>query len=454
MVPCAIYNNSDNRDRKVLIAMFIQLFSNYLVEQSVITTEQRDYLQAEMQKTHVKLGTIAVADGLLTEAQADEINHQQTQKNELFGNIAVQMGYLTDIQVAKLLEKQGDTAMKFFQLLMNTLGLTMDTVTEHLRGFQKANGFTDEELDALKREDIESIIPLFATVRDETITNLAGLVMRNLTRFVTSNFYFGRMKKASDYAYSMLAGQKSVGDYDIFLGFGATDELAGIIKLAENYADTVAVTSSDEVYDAVCEFANLNNGLFDSVLSDDDVFIEMIPPEVYLNQRLFGNAYYMPVYIDGAQFDLIISTDAAFVPGDKPHELNLKKTDFDTSTTGSLPTVLVVDDSSLIRKVLIKLLNENGYHVVGEATNGLEGVELYKELHPDIVTLDITMPVMDGVTALKQIKEYDPDAMVAMISAAGQKDKLMDALREGAELFFTKPFNAQEVVSSLRSSEY
>lgn len=160
----------------------------------------------------------------------------------------------------------------------------------------------------------------------------------------------------------------------------------------------------------------------------------------------------MPVYIDDSEFDLIISTDAAFVPGEKPHTLNLKKTDLNTSTASSLPTVLVVDDSALIRKMLIKLLNDNGYQVIGEATNGEEGVELYKELEPDIVTLDITMPVMDGVTALKKIKEYDPEAMVAMISAAGQKDKLMDALREGAELFFTKPFNAQEVITSLKSS--
>lgn len=289
-------------------------------------------------------------------------------------------------------------------------------------------------------------------MRDTTITDLAGLVMRNLTRFVTNNFYFGRMKKATEYSYSMLAGQKSVGEADIFLGFSATNELDGIIKLAKNYAKSVSVTSSDEVYDAVCEFANLNNGLFDSVLSDDDVFIEMVPPEVYLNQQLSGNAYYMPVYIDDSEFDLIISTDAAFVPGEKPHTLNLKKTDLNTSTASSLPTVLVVDDSALIRKMLIKLLNDNGYQVIGEATNGEEGVELYKELEPDIVTLDITMPVMDGVTALKKIKEYDPEAMVAMISAAGQKDKLMDALREGAELFFTKPFNAQEVITSLKSS--
>lgn len=187
------------------------------------------------------------------------------------------------------------------------------------------------------------------------------------------------------------------------------------------------------------------------MLSDDDIFIEMVPPEVYLNQQISGNAYYMPVYIDDSEFDLIISTDAAFVPGERPHTLNLKKTDLQVDTSRSLPTVLVVDDSSLIRKVLIKMLNENGYQVVGEAANGAEGVELYKELEPDYVTLDITMPVMDGVTALNLIKEYDPEATVAMISAAGQKDKLMQALKAGAELFFTKPFNEHEVVSGLRS---
>lgn len=432
--------------------MFIQLFSNYLVGQSVITIEQRDTFQEEIQKTRVKLGTIAIAEGLLTEEQAEEINHQQTLQDRRFGDIAVELEYLTSDQVTDLLGKQGNVSMKFFQILIDNLGLTMETVTEHLHGFQRAHGFTDEELEAVKEDDFETIIPLFATVRDTTITDLAGLVMRNLTRFVTNNFYFGRMKKATEYSYSMLAGQKSVGEADIFLGFSATNELDGIIKLAKNYAKSVSVTSSDEVYDAVCEFANLNNGLFDSVLSDDDVFIEMVPPEVYLNQQLSGNAYYMPVYIDDSEFDLIISTDAAFVPGEKPHTLNLKKTDLNTSTASSLPTVLVVDDSALIRKMLIKLLNDNGYQVIGEATNGEEGVELYKELEPDIVTLDITMPVMDGVTALKKIKEYDPEAMVAMISAAGQKDKLMDALREGAELFFTKPFNAQEVITSLKSS--
>ena len=298
--------------------MFIQLFSNYLVGQSVITIEQRDSFQDEIQKTRVKLGTIAVAEGLLTEAQAEEINHQQTQQDRRFGDIAIELKYLTEEQVSELLNRQGDESMKFFQLLVDTTDLSVEAVAEHLNSFQKVHGFTDEELAAVQKDDFESIIPLFATVRDSTITDLAGLVMRNLTRFVTNNFYFGRMKKATEYSYSMLAGQKSIGDSNIFLGFSATNELDGIIKLAKNYAKSVTITSSDEVYDAVCEFANLNNGLFDSVLSDDDIFIEMVPPEVYLNQQLSGNAYYMPVYIDDSEFDLILSTDAAFVPGARP----------------------------------------------------------------------------------------------------------------------------------------
>lgn len=431
--------------------MFTQLFGNYLVEQSIITTEQRDAFQKELLETRVKLGTIAVADGLLTEAQADEINHAQTQQDRRFGDIAVDLGYLTDSQVSALLGKQGDVAMKFYQLLTDHTTLSMDEIMEHLNGFRRAHGFTDEELEALKKDDFDSIIPLFATVKDAAITDLAGLVMRNLTRFVTSDFYFGRMKKATDYSYSMLGGQKAVGDFGIYVGFGASLELDGIIKLAKGYAKGITISGSDEVYDAVCEFANLNNGLLASTLSQNNTFIDMLPPEVYLNQQVSGNAYYMPVYIQGSEFDLIISTDSDFAPGANPHALNISKTALNTDVESSLPRVLVVDDSALIRKILIKLLSENGYNVVGEATNGAEGVELYKEVKPDLVTLDITMPVMDGVEALKHIKEFDPDSKVAMISAAGQKDKLMEALKCGAELFITKPFSEPDVLKSLKS---
>lgn len=429
--------------------MFTHLFGNFLVEKSLITEEQKVSFQKELQDTRVKMGTIAVADGLINEAQAEEINHAQTQQDRRFGDIAIEMGYLTESQISDIIKKQGDSAMKFYQLLTDKAGITMNDIETNFEEFKKAHGFTDEEAEALKKDDIDTIISLYATVRDTDISNLASLVMRNLIRFVTSDFYFGRMKKVTDYSYSMLAGQWAVGDKKLYLGFGTSDELDGITKLAKKYAKGVKITGSDEIYDAVCEFANLNNGLFASALSEKGKFIDMQPPGVYLNQKISGTAYIMPVYIEEDRIDLIISTESTFSEGTKVHELKVKKSELKTDHTGSKASVLVVDDSALIRKVLIELLNNNGFNVIGEATNGKEGLDMYKELSPDIVTLDVTMPVMDGVEALRQIIGFDANAKVAMITAAGQKERLMEALKIGAKLFITKPFHEEEVLNSL-----
>ena len=93
-----------------------------------------------------------------------------------------------------------------------------------------------------------------------------------------------------------------------------------------------------------------------------------------------------------------------------------------------MSTVLVVDDSKTSRTMLRNILVANGYEVIGEAENGQEGYDKYCELEPDFVTLDITMPVMDGIETLVKIKEYDENAKVIMVTAAGQKGKMLDAI--------------------------
>ena len=109
--------------------------------------------------------------------------------------------------------------------------------------------------------------------------------------------------------------------------------------------------------------------------------------------------------------------------------------------------VLIVDDSRTSRKMVKSLLEEAGHEVIGEAVNGDEGYLQYKELKPDVTTMDITMPVTDGIQALQLIKHIDKDAKVVMITAAGQKEKMMQALKEGASEFITKPFDKEEVVN-------
>ena len=115
-----------------------------------------------------------------------------------------------------------------------------------------------------------------------------------------------------------------------------------------------------------------------------------------------------------------------------------------------MTTVLMVDDSRTSRRILRSILESDSFEVVGEATNGEEGYFMYKELQPDIVTMDITMPVMDGIESLTLIKEKFPDAKVVMITAAGQKEKMMEALKRGANEFITKPFGETEVLEALK----
>lgn len=113
-------------------------------------------------------------------------------------------------------------------------------------------------------------------------------------------------------------------------------------------------------------------------------------------------------------------------------------------------TVLITDDTAFMRMTLKNVIEKNGYTVVGEAGDGEEAVALYKELKPDMVTMDITMPKMDGITAIKEIMKIDPNAKIIVCSAMGQKPMVIEALSAGAKDFLVKPFDAERVVESLR----
>lgn len=111
--------------------------------------------------------------------------------------------------------------------------------------------------------------------------------------------------------------------------------------------------------------------------------------------------------------------------------------------------VLIVDDASFIRLAVKTLLEKNGFEVVGEAANGDEGIRLYNELQPDIVTMDITMPGMSGIETLKQILLLDPKAKVLMLSAMGQEALVRDAIIAGAKSFIVKPYKDEQLIQTL-----
>lgn len=112
--------------------------------------------------------------------------------------------------------------------------------------------------------------------------------------------------------------------------------------------------------------------------------------------------------------------------------------------------ILVVDDAAFMRMMLKNILVQAGHEVVGEADNGLVAVEKYKELKPDLVTMDITMPEMDGIAALKQIRLFDLSAKVIMCSAMGQQAFVVDSITAGAKDFLVKPFQQDRVIEAIQ----
>lgn len=112
--------------------------------------------------------------------------------------------------------------------------------------------------------------------------------------------------------------------------------------------------------------------------------------------------------------------------------------------------ILIVDDAHFMRMTLSTILQKENYEIIGEASNGIEAIELYKKTKPDLITMDITMPIMDGVEAIKILKEYDTNIKIIVCSALNQQKVVLKAIEEGAKDFITKPFDEHMVLNTIR----
>lgn len=114
--------------------------------------------------------------------------------------------------------------------------------------------------------------------------------------------------------------------------------------------------------------------------------------------------------------------------------------------------ILIVDDAAFMRMMIKDILSKNGYNIVGEAENGGKAVEKFKELDPDLVIMDITMPEVDGIEAVKQIKKVDESARIVMCSAMGQQAMVIESIQAGAKDFIVKPFQADRVLEAVKKA--
>lgn len=114
-----------------------------------------------------------------------------------------------------------------------------------------------------------------------------------------------------------------------------------------------------------------------------------------------------------------------------------------------MTNILIVDDAMVMRKKLKMILTAAGYNIIGEAGNGLEAINAYKEFKPDLVTMDITMPMLDGIEAVKQIIDFDKKAKIIMVSAVNQQIKVFEAIENGAKHYVVKPINDQKLLETI-----
>ena len=429
--------------------MFSQLFGKYLVEKGVIGyADYREAVQKQL-NVRVKLGTIAVAEGLLTVEQAETINKLQKQFDKRFGDIAVEKKYLTEEQVEALLKKQGNPYMQFLEVLLDSEKASISEIETEFAAFQKENGFSRADMDALKHDDFEKLVPIYAFSSKPFVTDIVCLMLRNINRFVSRDFYMDKIEHVKEMSYTCLAGQKSYGDHTIQLALAGEKTSEGFLKIASAFAGEDYATTEEDALDAVCEFINCTSGLFAAEQSKKDVELDMQPVYAYENQKLIGDVYVLPIYIEDCEVKLVIGIDSEVEMGQSSHKFSYEKVESSVAIGLAKGTVAVVDDSKMSRKILRNILEEAGYAVIAEATDGEEGIAVYMQYKPDILTLDITMPNMDGIEALREIMSVDKKARVIMISAAGQQQKIIEALKIGAEKFITKPFEPNDVIANI-----
>lgn len=431
--------------------MFSQLFGNYLVNKGIITKEDyKSAIKAQLEK-RVRIGEIAIAEGMLTPEQVGKINRLQKQFDALFGTLAIERGFLSEEQVEELLQKQGNSYLQFLESLLDSGKVSVAQIDGEFENFQKECGFSTEDMKALKDGDFESLVPIFAFSAKPFVTDLVTLVLKHINRFVTRDFYIGKIYHVDGLDYRCLAGQESGGSHEIELALVGETDTTAFLKLASAYAQDDFDKIGEDSLDAACEFVNCCSGLFAAMQGEKNVDLDLKPVYAYENQEIYGTAYVIPVFIDNEEVKLVISVDSETELGQIPHRFLYEKVESSIAVGLAKATVAIVDDSKLSRKLLRNILEEAGYAVVTEATDGEEAIGAYLQFKPDIMTMDITMPNMDGIESLQEIKSIDKNAKIVMISAAGQQRKIIEALKIGAERFITKPFEKEEVLSCMES---
>lgn len=259
------------------------LLGNYLVEIGKITEEQLTNVIAKQDETRVKMGLLAVAEGMMTAEEADNVNRLQASMDKYYGDIAVERGYLSQQQLDRLLKKQGNAYLSFAQTLLNENLLQLSELEEILKDYQKKNGYTKSDMEDLKSDDPDRIIPLFLPVEAMEWQEYIGIMVRTMIRCVDRHIYIGKATVSNKHSVGEAAFQRFVsltppvnGCMELETGFADID--GGMDDIVRAFYKLEYEMNSGDILGAAGEILNCVDGLYVSALSMKDIHCQLLPP--------------------------------------------------------------------------------------------------------------------------------------------------------------------------------
>ncbi len=284
--------------------MFFRVFGNYLKEKNLLDDKQLDALMKYRRENRVKLGMLAVEQGLMTQEQAEEVNRLQAMQDKRFGEIAIEKGYLTAADMDQLIAKQGNPYFLFLQAVQEKGYLAKDILTGMLMTYRDERELTGEQLEIIKSGTVDEVADVLLSAGNEHAEGLLKLAVRNLVRFVSTDIWFERIVRVDKLDAAQLASQKIVTATPMQLGFvSKNDEL---LELACIYGKEEFDALDADAYDAVCEFINCNNGLYARTHSTLCCELELLPPTFETGAVLEGEIYLLTVYVNNKEMTIFV----------------------------------------------------------------------------------------------------------------------------------------------------
>ena len=256
--------------------MVENILGSFLLESGRVTKQQLFHLIKKQDDTRVKLGLIAVEEGMMTLDQTNEINILQSAMDQMFGDIAVAKGYLTDDQVDYLVKKQGNPYLTFIQTLVDEDIIEMTDLDGVIAEFAAANGFSDEQLADFKSGDVNRLVPIFLPDECSKYSPIIGTVIRTLIRLVNRNTYIGKAEIVEEFPYENQVNQGLIWEEGLIDGFCEGE--GGLLELCSVFAHEDFKELDEDSLDAAGELLNCTNGLYVSSLSRRGIFLEITPP--------------------------------------------------------------------------------------------------------------------------------------------------------------------------------